>query len=152
MSDDRQEQSEVKVSLSRGKEVEVQEEGHIVKYRFVDGDGLLLTIKRVTTRKGTSIRAVETVGFEFRPDTPFDTDVDLREWAVVGYCRFGASQMMFDSGEFEGNVRMSPRDTHTEIRLDATFTSPRIDLLSRRRHVVRMDFTVPTPRSMLITG
>ena len=138
--------------MSRGKKVEVHEDGQIVKYRFVDGDGLLLAIKRVTTRKGTSIRAVNTVGFEFRPDTPFDADVDLREWAVVGYCRFGSSQMMFDSGEFEGNVRISARDTHTDIRLDATFTSPRIDLLSRGRHAVKMDFTVPTPRSKLITG
>jgi hypothetical protein len=138
--------------LSRGKRVEVVKDGRAVRYRFIDGDGLLLTITRVTTREGTSIRLVHTVGFEFKPNTPLDATFDLREWAVVGYCRFGARAMQFDSGEFTGRARISPRDAHTEVWLDATFTDPRIDLQSVERHTVTADLTAPTPRSRLIAG
>lgn len=150
MSDEPRERSEVRVSLSRGKRIELYEDQHAVRYRFVDGDGLLLTIDRITTREGTSIRRVHAVGFEFRPDTPFDAEFDLREWAVSGYCRFGGHKMQFDSGEFVGRAHISPRATHTEVRLDATFTNPRIDLRALERHSVTEDLTASTPRSQLI--
>jgi hypothetical protein len=152
MSDEPQERSEVRVALSRGKRIGVDSDERGVRYRFIDGDGLLLTIDRVTTRAGTSIRLVHTVGFEFRPDTPFDTDIDLREWAAVGYCRFGARKMQFDSGEFMGHARISPRDTHTVVQLDATFTNPRVDLCALERHAVTVDLSAPSPRSQLVAG
>lgn len=152
MSNSPRERSEVRAALSPGKKVEVREDGRIVRYRIAEGDGLVLTIDRVTTREGTSIRIVHAVGFEFRPDTPLGTDVDLRAWTVVGYCRFGAHKMQFDSGEFEGHACMSPRGAQTEVRVDATFSSPRIDLLLLRRHIVRLELSVSSPWSALLPG